>query len=205
MSFVANGLDLDAGSEILTTNHEHVGGLSCGQLAAARRKLILRQLPLPVPPESPEQVVDLFRRAIGPRTRVISVSHVNFTNGLLMPVREIVALARTRDIITVVDGAHPPGMFRFDLAALDPDFYALHPRGPAFCGCAANGARASGPRSLLAAGTMRHSEHTASITSAHSTNRGWPAWTRHCVFMKRLAPIALRRASGSCAPACSTG
>jgi selenocysteine lyase/cysteine desulfurase len=127
MSFVANGLDLEPGTEILTTDHEHVGGLSCWQLAAARRRLTLRQLPLPTPPASRDQVIDVFRRAITPRTRVISISHVNFTNGLLMPVQEIIALARARNIIVVVDGAHPPGMFRFDLGAMDPDFYASSP------------------------------------------------------------------------------
>ena len=127
MNFVANGLELGAGDEILTTDHEHIGGLCCWQLVAARRGPALRQLPLPVPPESAEQIVDVFRRAITPRTRVISISHVNFTNGTVMPVREIVRLCRERGIISVVDGAHPPGMMRVRLRELDPDFYASSP------------------------------------------------------------------------------
>lgn len=127
MSFVANGLDLVAGDEILTTDHEHIGGLCCWQLVAARRNLTLRQLPLPVPPESAGQVVDVFRNAIGPRTRVISISHVTFTTGLVTPVRELVALARERGIISVVDGAHPPGMIPVQIGAIDPDFYASSP------------------------------------------------------------------------------
>jgi selenocysteine lyase/cysteine desulfurase len=127
MSFVANGLELNAGDEVLTTTHEHIGGLCCWQLAAARRGVRLRQLELPVPARSADQLVDVFRRAITPRTRVISVSHVTFTNGTIMPVREIAALCRQRGIICVVDGAHPPGMIRVDLRAIDADFYASSP------------------------------------------------------------------------------
>src|SRR5688572_27222564 len=46
MNFVANGLELAAGAEIITTNHEHVGGLCCWQLVAKRRGLTLKQVEL---------------------------------------------------------------------------------------------------------------------------------------------------------------
>jgi selenocysteine lyase/cysteine desulfurase len=127
MNFVANGLELEPGAEVLTTRHEHIGGLCCWQLAAARRGLRLRQLHLPIPPASGEEVLDIFRRAITPPTRVISISHLTFSTGLVMPVRAIVDLARSRGIISVVDGAHPPGMMPVDMNALDPDFYASSP------------------------------------------------------------------------------
>src|SRR5919108_1058916 len=127
MNFVANGLELGAGDEVLTTNHEHIGGLCCWQLLAARRRIALRQLELPAPAASAAELVDVFRRALSRRTRVVSVSHVTFTNGTVMPVREISALCRDRGMICVVDGAHPPGMMRVDLRAIDPDFYASSP------------------------------------------------------------------------------
>jgi len=127
MNFVANGLELQPGDEVLTSNHEHIGGLCCWQLLAARRGVVLRQIAVPPLPGDSGEVVEIFRRALTPRTRVISVSHVNFTNGLVMPVRALVELARPRGIILVVDGAHPPGMMPVDLRALDPDFYASSP------------------------------------------------------------------------------
>jgi len=127
MSFVANGLEFNAGDEILTTDHEHIGGLCMWQLAARRQGLTLRQLPLPSPSPEAEQVVALFRRAITPRTRVISISHVTFTTGSVLPVGEIVRLCREHGITCVVDGAHPPGLVPVDLRALDPDFYASSP------------------------------------------------------------------------------
>ncbi len=128
MNFVANGLELGPDDEVLTTNHEHIGGLCCWQLAAARRGVGLRQLPLPVPATSKDDLVAMFRDAVTARTRVISVSHVTFTNGTLMPVPEIVRLCRERGLVCVVDGAHPPGMMRVEMEALGPpDFYASSP------------------------------------------------------------------------------
>jgi isopenicillin-N epimerase len=127
MNFVANGLELNAGDEVITTNHEHIGGLCCWQLIAKRRNVLLRQVELPNPPLDANQVLDRLVSAITPRTRVVSVSHVNFTNGLIMPVPQLIAHCRPRGIIVVVDGAHPPGLMPVDLKALDPDFYASSP------------------------------------------------------------------------------
>lgn len=128
MNFVAQGIELDAGDEVLTTDHEHIGGLCCWQLLEARRGVVVRQLSLPVPARSSEEIVRLFQDAITDRTRVISISHVTFTNGTLMPVRELVALCREHGLICVVDGAHPPGMIQVDMESLGrPDFYASSP------------------------------------------------------------------------------
>ena len=128
MNFVAQGLELGAGDEILTTDHEHIGGLCCWELVAARRGATLRQLPLPVPASSEDELVALFRDALTDRTRVISISHVTFTNGTTMPVAEITALCREHGLVCVVDGAHPPGMMGVDMDALGPpDFYASSP------------------------------------------------------------------------------
>jgi isopenicillin-N epimerase len=127
MNFVANGLDLAAGDEVLTTTHEHIGGLCCWQLLAARRGVPLRQVALPVPASSSAELFDTIRCNVAARTRVVSVSHITFTNGTVMPVREIAAWCRERGIICVVDGAHPPGLMRVNLRQIDADFYASSP------------------------------------------------------------------------------
>jgi isopenicillin-N epimerase len=127
MNFIANGLDYRAGDHILTTNHEHIGGLCCWQLVAARRNLLLTQVDISAAPKDPQQVFEKIRDAVTPRTRVISISHVNFTTGFVMPVDEIVKLCRSRGIISVIDGAHPPGLMPMSIKQLNPDFYAGSP------------------------------------------------------------------------------
>lgn len=127
MSWIAAGLDLRPGDEIVLTTHEHVGGMCAWQAVARRHSLVYTQFPLPVPPAGAGQILDAWRRAITPRTRVLMISHVLFTNGLIQPVKELCALARERGIITAIDGAHPPGMLRTNLADLGCDFYASSP------------------------------------------------------------------------------
>src|SRR4029453_1229354 len=58
------------------------------------------------------------------QTRVISVSHVITSTGLRMPVREIVALAKGRNILTIVDGAQAVGNIEVDVRAIGCDAYA---------------------------------------------------------------------------------
>ncbi|HSJ24645.1 MAG TPA: aminotransferase class V-fold PLP-dependent enzyme [Longimicrobiales bacterium] len=127
MNFVANGLDLESGDEIVTTQHEHIGGLCCWELLAARRGLHLTQVPLPAPAATEDDLVQPMLDAVTSRTRVISVSHVLFTNGTIMPVARIAEFCRDRGILCVVDGAHPPGMMAVDVSAMGADFYASSP------------------------------------------------------------------------------
>ena len=124
MSWVAQGLELAAGDEVVTTDHEHIGGLCCWQLLAARRGVRLRVVSLPDPSAGPEETIRRVRAALSPRTRVLSISHVLFTNGAVMPVEELVRECRERGIVSVVDGAHPPGLMPLSLRRIDADFYA---------------------------------------------------------------------------------
>jgi len=127
MNYVANGLELSPGDEILATTHEHVGGISPWQLVARRRNLTVTRVPLPVPPRSGREVLDAWRERITPRTKVMMISHVLFSNGLIQPLRELCAMARERGIITAVDGAHGPGLLQLELAASGCDFYCASP------------------------------------------------------------------------------
>ena len=127
MSFVANGLDLPAGSEIVTTDHEHIGGLEPWRLLAARRGASLRVASLPVPAESPDALLEAVWAGVTPATRVLSVSHMTFTTGTLLPVRALAGRCREAGIAFVVDGAHPPGMLRIDIGRTGADFYASSP------------------------------------------------------------------------------
>lgn len=127
MSMVAAGLPLKKGDEVLISDHEHSAGTQPWLLRGARDGIELREVKIPCPPESPEQILNLFNDALTKKTRVISISHMTHAHGLLLPVKELCKLARDKGIFTVLDAAHPPGMFPFDLHDIDPDFYAGSP------------------------------------------------------------------------------
>ncbi|MEO5825647.1 MAG: aminotransferase class V-fold PLP-dependent enzyme [Gemmatimonadales bacterium] len=122
------GLDLKAGDEVLVTNQNYGRMLTGWDQRVRRDGIVLTQVPFTVPPPSSDYLVDVFRRAITPRTRVIEVTHITNLTGQIFPVREIVALAREHDIRVFVDGAHAYAHFPFKRDDLDCDFYgtSLH-------------------------------------------------------------------------------
>jgi len=124
MNYIANGLDLRRGDEILTTKHEHLGGIYPWLLKARRFGARVRQIDLRTPPASHAELLGQFEGAISPRTRVLSFCHVQYTDGTVLPVRELCAMARRRGIISVVDGAQAIGMLDFRIGDLGCDFYA---------------------------------------------------------------------------------
>ena len=126
-SYIANGLELKAGDEVLMTDQEHPGGEHPWNLRARRYGIVVKKVTLPKPVLGPAQVLDLFESAITPRTRVLFFSHISTATGVVMPVRELCALARTRGLISAVDGAHATGMLRYNLHDLGCDYYSSSP------------------------------------------------------------------------------
>jgi selenocysteine lyase/cysteine desulfurase len=124
---VCNGLDLKTGDEALLTNQEHPGGRCCWEQKAARFGIKLNFVALPRPPASTDQIVDLFTKALTPRTRILAFSHITTVTGLVLPVKEICQVARQRGILTHVDGAHAIGQIPLDLRDLECDFYVTSP------------------------------------------------------------------------------
>lgn len=124
MNYIAGGLDFEPGDEVLTTEHEHQAGVYPWLLAARRRGVSVRQIPLPCPLTSPAQVLDAFAAGITPRTRVMSFCHVQYTDGARLPVRDLCRLARDKGILSVVDGAQSVGMLDFAVSDLECDLFA---------------------------------------------------------------------------------
>jgi selenocysteine lyase/cysteine desulfurase len=82
---------------------------------------------LPRPVASPSQILNLFNDAITPRTSVFFFSHITTFSGVVLPVKELCALARSKNILSAVDGAHVPGMMRVNLHELGCDMYSSSP------------------------------------------------------------------------------
>ena len=124
MNAIAQGMDLKAGDRVLTTDHEHAGGLVGWQYHAERRGVVLDTISLPLSPKAPGDVVRLLEARLTKQTRVISVSHVTYTTGLRLPIAEIAALARAHGVLLVVDGAQAPGGIAVDVKPLGCHAYA---------------------------------------------------------------------------------
>ena len=122
------GLDLQRGDEVLTTNQDYGRMLDTWDQRARREGITVNKISFPVPPESQDDLVERFKRAITPRTKVLHVSHITNLTGHIFPVRAICDMARARGIITIVDGAHAFAHFPFALRDLNCDYYgtSLH-------------------------------------------------------------------------------
>jgi selenocysteine lyase/cysteine desulfurase len=127
MNFVANGLDLKEGDEVLLSTMEHSAGINPWRLKAKRFGIQVKNVPLGLPPQNVDEVVDAFRKAITPRTKVISISHAIYISGLIFPLKELSEMAHEKGILVLADGAHCLGMLNMDMKELGIDFYASSP------------------------------------------------------------------------------
>lgn len=118
------GIDLEPGDEVLTTTQDYPRMITTFKQRERREGIVLRQIRIPTPAEDPAEVVRLFEEAVTPRTRVILACHMINLTGQILPVRDIVAMARRHDIPVIVDGAHALAHFDFTLAELDCDYYS---------------------------------------------------------------------------------
>ena len=108
-------LRLSPEDEIVTTDDEHFGLLGPLHVSRARVRVArIRERPL-------GEVVDAIEAEIGPRTRLIALSHVTWTTGRILPVRELTG----RGIPVLVDGAQGAGAVPVDVNELGCDFYTV--------------------------------------------------------------------------------
>jgi selenocysteine lyase/cysteine desulfurase len=67
-----------------------------------------------------------FYESLTPRTRLVAVSTVNYSNGFRVPLAEVAAELRSRGILLYVDGTQSLGALRFDVTEIRPDMLAVH-------------------------------------------------------------------------------
>jgi isopenicillin-N epimerase len=139
MNFIANGLELKPGDEIIIDEGGHPGGRCGWELRDKRYGPHLKYVKIPVPPKDPAQLISLYENATTPQTRVWAFPHLTSVNAIRFPVNELCRRARERGIFTVVDGAQTVGHLAIDVHAMGCDaFYSsphkwlLAPKGTGF-------------------------------------------------------------------------
>lgn len=126
-NYIANGLEMKAGDEVLMSDQEHPGGEQPWQLRAKRYGIVIKKYEIPVPPKSPADILNRIGDAITPRTRIIFTSHITTVTGVVQPVKEIASLARSKGILSAFDGAHVVGMMPLNIHDIGCDMYTSSP------------------------------------------------------------------------------
>lgn len=123
MSYLANGLSLQPGGEMLTTNQEHSGGQSGFMLKEKRYGAVFKTVVVPKPIKDSSEAYDVIVKALTPKTKVLMLSHMISGSGAILPVKEICAEASRRGIFTILDGAQTIGQIKVDVRDINCDAY----------------------------------------------------------------------------------
>ena len=117
------GVPLSAGDEIVCSTHDYFAMLDALEQRQARDGVVLRFVRPPVPAPSLDALAALYESAIGPRTRLVLLTHPSNLTGQLLPVRRIAAAAHRVGAEVVVDGAQSLGLLEEPVTSLDCDYY----------------------------------------------------------------------------------
>jgi selenocysteine lyase/cysteine desulfurase len=124
LQIAQNGIDLQAGDEVITTEQDYPRMLTTWDQRMRRDKIKVTRLQFPAPTTG-DDLYQRFEKALTPKTKVLHFCHITNLTGQLFPVQRLSRLARQRGILTVVDGAHALAQFPFKLRELEMDYYGV--------------------------------------------------------------------------------
>ena len=123
INLIAKDFPLKAGDEILTTDIEYgacdrTWNFYCEKAGATYRR---QKINLPI--TNKEKFIADFFAGVTANTKAIFISQITSSTGLIFPVKEVCEIAKSKGLITIVDGAHVPGHIPFNLGEIQADFY----------------------------------------------------------------------------------
>jgi cysteine desulfurase/selenocysteine lyase len=113
---------LRPGDEIVLTEAEHHANIVPWQFAAKKTGAVIRVAPVD---DNGDLILEAYERLLGPRTRVVSVTHISNALGTVMPIREMTRMAKHVGATVVIDGAQGIPHRRVDVQAIGCDFYVF--------------------------------------------------------------------------------
>lgn len=122
-NFVSSGVTLGPSDEIVLHSDNHPSNFVAWREKAKRFGFRITVVPQVSPHPGADYYMEVFRKALTPRTKLLSFTHVTNSVGDMLPARELCAMARERGILTLVDGAQSFGVLAVNMAEMQPDFY----------------------------------------------------------------------------------
>lgn len=122
-NIIVNGFDFKAGDEVLLWTENHPSNQQAWEHRAKRLGFTVKKISLPPNPASKEEIIQLFDKAMTSKTRMVAFSHISNHNAIVIPAKEICAIARSRNILSHVDGAQSFGFLDLNLKDLGCDSY----------------------------------------------------------------------------------
>ncbi len=113
---------IGAGDEIVVSHLEHHANIVPWQQLAAEKGAVLRVIPVD---DSGQIILSEYQRLLGPKTKLVSITQVSNALGTVVPVHEVVQIARRHGITTIVDGAQSVSHMAVDVQAIGCDFFVF--------------------------------------------------------------------------------
>jgi selenocysteine lyase/cysteine desulfurase len=120
---IVHGLDLKPSDEVIVWEQNHPSNREVWESQAKRVGFAVKRISLPAYPTLTKELLEPFINAITPNTKLISFSHISNLSGMALPAREICQMAKTRGIMTLVDGAQSLGSMNINLHDMGCTFY----------------------------------------------------------------------------------
>ncbi|MDH5381564.1 MAG: aminotransferase class V-fold PLP-dependent enzyme, partial [Cyclobacteriaceae bacterium] len=122
------GMPLQKGDEVVATKQDYPNMINAWKQRERREEIKIEWINLEMPQENPQKIIDAYIGATTKKTRVWHITHMINWNGQILPVKELCAEARKRNIRTVVDGAHTFAHIVFNLEEMGCDYFgtSLH-------------------------------------------------------------------------------
>lgn len=110
------------GDEILISGLEHHANIVPWQIAADQKGALIKVIPIL---DSGELDLVAFKNLLSPKTKLLALSHISNVLGTINPVEEMIALAKEKGALVLIDGAQSAPHMIVDVQALDCDFFCF--------------------------------------------------------------------------------
>ncbi len=128
LDLIISGFPWKAGDEAVMAHQDYGAMLDMFKQVARRHGVVNKVISVPANPQTDEEVVEAYAKAITPKTRLLMVCHMINITGQILPVQKICEMAHQKGVQVMVDGAHAFAHVRFSVTELGCDYYgaSLH-------------------------------------------------------------------------------